>query len=427
VGAAELELFAVPTEPAPAPRIGPRIEETIPGASPTSAVSIATLTRTAKEVLEGAFVPLWVRGEVSDFKAHRNGHWYFCLRDAEAQLRGVVWSRDRRRIPAPPDDGMQVVALGQLTVYAARGEMQFTVVRMEAEGDGLWRKALDFTRARLEAEGLLDPARKRPLPRFPRRIAVITSRDGAALRDIVSVVSRRCPVVEVVLIPASVQGESAPESLCFALDQLSRWREADLLIIGRGGGSREDLWAFNDERVARALAACPIPTISAVGHEIDISICDLVADLRAATPSAAAEAAVPVLLEEHARARALATAISRLGADHVARARRRAERSARSIVEAAELALERRRSRTDSVAGRLHALSPLATLRRGYAIARDNAGRTIRTVDRLAPGEELEIRLHDGVVRARVSSVERATSDGKSTQRPTPSTDQEPA
>ena len=155
---------------------------------------------------------------------------------------------------APPDDGMQVVALGQLTVYPARGEMQFAVTRIEAEGDGLYRKALELTRARLQADGLLDPSRKRSLPRHPRRIAVITSRDGAALRDIFAVVQKRSPSVEVVLVPAAVQGDSAPESLCYALDQVARWGDADVLIIGRGGGAREDLWAFNDERVARALA-----------------------------------------------------------------------------------------------------------------------------------------------------------------------------
>jgi exodeoxyribonuclease VII large subunit len=287
------------------------------------------LTATARDVLEGAFMPLWVRGEVSDFKAHRNGHWYFCLRGEDAQLKCVAWSRERRRIPAPPDDGMQIVALGRLTVYPARGEMQFSVTRMEAEGDGLWRKALEQTRVRLQADGLLDPCRKRALPRYPRRVAVITSRDGAALRDIYAVVQRRCPSVEVVLVPASVQGDSAPESLCYALDQVARWGDADLVIIGRGGGAREDLWAFNDERVARALATCPVPTISAVGHEIDMSICDLVADLRAPTPSAAAEAAVPVQSELRERLRMSAETLSALASERVARARTNAADLAR--------------------------------------------------------------------------------------------------
>jgi exodeoxyribonuclease VII large subunit len=363
------------------------------------------LTATARDVLEGAFMPLWVRGEVSDFKAHRNGHWYFCLRDEDALLRCVAWSRERRRIPAPPDDGMQIVALGQLTVYAARGEMQFSVTRMEAQGDGLWRKALEMTRARLHADGLLDPARKRVIPRHPRRIAVITSRDGAALRDIFAVVQRRCPSVEVVLVPAAVQGDSAPESLCYALDQVARWGDADVVIIGRGGGGREDLWAFNDERVARALAACPIPTISAVGHEIDVSICDLVADLRAPTPSAAAEAAVPVQSELRERLRASAAALSVLAAQQVAQARVAATDVARRITHASAQGIERRQLAVEFAAGRLNALSPLATLERGYAIVRTGDRRTVRSVTALEPGAAVDLVFRDGIASATVDAM----------------------
>jgi exodeoxyribonuclease VII large subunit len=363
------------------------------------------LTATARDVLEGAFMPLWVRGEVSDFKAHRNGHWYFCLRDEDAQLRCVAWSRERRRIPAPPDDGMQIAALGQLTIYPARGEMQFSVTRIEAEGDGLWRKALELTRARLHADGLLDPARKRMIPRHPRRVAVITSRDGAAVRDIFAVVQRRCPSVEVVLVPAVVQGDSAPESLCDALDRVARWGEADVLIIGRGGGAREDLWAFNDERVARALAACPIPTISAVGHEIDMSICDLVADLRAPTPSAAAEAAVPVQAELRERMRASAAALAALTAERIGAARRRAVQVARHIASDGARRVQRRRLALESAAGRLSALSPLATLERGYAIVRSPDRRTIRSVASLSAGAGIEVVFRDGVAAATVDHV----------------------
>jgi len=370
------------------------------------------LTATARDVLEGAFMPLWVRGEVSDFKAHRNGHWYFCLRGEDAQLKCVAWSRERRRIPAPPDDGMQIVALGRLTVYPARGEMQFSVTRMEAEGDGLWRKALELTRARLQADGLLDPSLKRALPRYPRRIAVITSRDGAALRDIYAVAQRRCPSVEIVLVPAAVQGDSAPESLCFALDQVTRWGDVDLVIIGRGGGAREDLWAFNDERVARALARCPVPTISAVGHEIDMSICDLVADLRAPTPSAAAEAAVPVQSELRERLRMSAETLRALAAERVASARTRAADHSRGLALGAARRVERRRLQLESSGRRLHALSPLATLDRGYAILRTVDGRTVRSVEGLQPGTHVEMVLRDGTAAA---TVDRVVPNGEST------------
>jgi exodeoxyribonuclease VII large subunit len=215
------------------------VGEIFPGASPRSAISVSTLTQTAKDIVEGAFLPLWVRGEVSDFKSHRNGHWYFSLRDRSAQLKCVVWSRDQMGIPAPPDDGMQVTALGQLGVYASRGEMQFTIRRMEADGEGLWRKKLEATRLRLEADGLLAPGRKRPLPRHPRRIAFVTSSNGAALRDVIAVLHRRAPGIELVVVHAAVQGVSAPNELCAALDRVARWGQAELVIIGRGGAGRQ--------------------------------------------------------------------------------------------------------------------------------------------------------------------------------------------
>jgi exodeoxyribonuclease VII large subunit len=389
--------------------------DAVPGASPAGALDILTLTSIARDILEGAFTPLWVRGEVSDFKAHRNGHWYFCLRDEQAQIRCVVWSREARRLPAPPDDGMQIVALGQLTVYPARGDMQLTVLALEAQGDGLWRKAMERTRQRLAAEGLLDPARKRRLPAFPSRIAVITSQDGAALHDIVSVVKRRCPATEIVLVPAAVQGEWAPDSLCTALDRVARWGEADVLIIGRGGGAREDLWAFNDEQVARAVAACPIPTISAVGHEIDITICDLVADARAATPSAAAEAAVPLLSDVAADVRALGESLRRAATRQVDHARRRLAERRRDLVETSLALVDARRRRVELLASRLGALSPLATLARGYAVARDTDGTTLASAGSFAPGQAFDLLMRDGTVQAVVEGVELGTPARTST------------
>ena len=381
------------------------IEESFPGASPATAIRVATLTQTARDLIEGAVLPLWVRGEVTDFKSHRNGHWYFCLRDEAAQIRCVVWARDQRGFPAAPDEGMQVVALGQLTVYAARGDLQLSVKAMEAQGDGLRRKQLAQIHQRLDADGLLAVERKRPLPLLPKRIAVITSPDGAVLHDIAAVVARRCPMVEVVVIPAKVQGDGAAEELCLALERLTRWGGADVLIIGRGGGARDDLWAFNDERLARSLAACPIPTISAVGHEVDVTICDLVADLRAPTPSAAAEAAVPVLDD-------LASAIATLGASlrsamewKLGDARQRAARSARDIATLGTRDAERRRSRLKELAGRLNALSPLATLARGYAVARSADGRTLSRITDFAIGGEFTLMLADGTIGAVANAV----------------------
>jgi exodeoxyribonuclease VII large subunit len=379
--------------------------ENFPGASAGSAIAVSTLTETARDIMEGAFIPLWVRGEVTDFKAHRNGHWYFCLRDRQAQMRCVVWARDAARIPARPDEGMQVAAYGRLTVYAARGEMRFTVGRLEAAGDGLWRKALEITRARLDADGLLAPERKRPLPAFPRTIAVVTSPDGAALRDIISVVRRRGTNVRLVVVPAAVQGDTATQELCAAIDRVNRWGQADLLIIGRGGGSREDLWAFNDERVARAVAACRVPTISAVGHEIDMSICDLVADVRAATPSAAAEMATRSSDEVRTAVRVAGQRLTSAMSAILDRAQRRVRDADAGIGAAMRSQVDARAVRLESAAGRLHALSPVNTLARGFAVARGADGQTLARAAQFRPGDSFDLVVQDGVVEATANRV----------------------
>ena len=419
IRAGELSLFeatdaAARTELTVSEPVVPDIYEEVgdgfPGASPGSAISVSTLTQIVKDVVEGAFIPLWVRGEISDFKCHRNGHWYFCLRDLSSQMRCVVWARDQIGIPAVPDEGMQVAALGHLGVYAARGEMQFIIRRIEADGDGLWRKALEQSRVRLEIDGLLAPARKRALPRYPRRIAFVTSASGAALRDVVAVLHRRAPGVELVVAHASVQGDSAPLELCAALDRVCRWGGAELVIIGRGGGSREDLWAFNDEQVARALAACPVPTISAVGHEIDVTLCDLVADYRAPTPSAAAEAAVSsreeIELTLGAHRQRLVAAIEGC----LFEPRDRARDAARALTLAASRQVAEREGTLAALAGRLNALSPLATLERGYAAARDAEGHTLSSIEQFADGRDFTLRLRDGEVDA-TTRVVRAASE----------------
>ncbi len=382
-----------------------------PGETAQTAITIGTLTETARELLEGAFIPLWIRGEVGDFKAHRNGHWYFTLRDRMSQIRAVVWNRDQRRIPAPPDDGMQVVAFGRPTVYPTRGELQFTVVKLEAEGDGLRRKALERTRRRLEADGLLAPERKRALPRFPRVIAVVTSPDGAALHDIVAVVRRRRAAVRLVVVPAAVQGDSARVELCAALRRVADWGRADVVIVSRGGGAKEDLSVFNDEKVARAVAACPVPTISAVGHEIDVCMCDLVADVRAPTPAAAAEAATRSRAELEAELRRIGTRLT-TGARSAVRARRDLLRhTARDLAGAGSDAVAAQKNAIKSAAGRLHALSPLATLARGYAVPRDLDGATLTSVQSFVDGMPFELVVRDGIVPSvvRGSAREKAT------------------
>jgi len=372
-----------------------------PGTSAGSAVAVATLAELLKQIVEGSVPPLWVRGEVTGFKPHRNGHWYFTLRDASAQLRCVVWARDARRLPAAPDEGMQVVALGQLSVYAARAEVQLSITKLEAVGDGLWRKAFEQARARLDADGLLDPARKRPLPSAPRTLAVITSPDGAALHDVIAVATQRDPGLQIVVVPAVVQGDSAPASLVQALERVGRWGGADVIILGRGGGSREDLWAFNDETLARAVASCPIPVISAVGHEVDISLTDLVADLRAATPSNAAELAVPVRADRRAVLAALGPRMVRALRSRVELRQRDLARAARELRLRSTRVVESRQAALAQLAASLDALSPLQTLARGYAVAQGDDGRVLGTVDAFSPGEAFSLRVRDGVVRAR--------------------------
>jgi exodeoxyribonuclease VII large subunit len=415
-----------------------------PGETPESALAIATLTRAAKDVIEGAFTPLWVRGEISDFKSHRNGHWYFSLRDAEARVRCVMWRGDVQRAPTRPTDGMLVTAYGQMTVYASGGDLQLRVLRLGAEGDGLWRKALEETLTRLRNDGLLDESRKRPIPRLPRVVAVVTSPDGAALQDIRAVAARRFAGVQLVLVPAKVQGDGTADELVRAMTQIERWGGADVVIIGRGGGAREDLWAFNDERVARAVAACSVPVISAVGHEVDTTVVDLVADLRAATPSAAAEAAVPdrealmsevaalqqrlrsagvralqrrrqlvagiggrfaagargLAALERARLRAFGTAMATYSQRGLLRRRRQLDGVQPVFAAFGVTRLAPRHAELSALAGRLDALSPLATLGRGYAVARALDGRALASVADFPPGLPFDVLLADGAVRA---------------------------
>ncbi|HJQ53158.1 MAG TPA: exodeoxyribonuclease VII large subunit [Gemmatimonadaceae bacterium] len=371
------------------------------GTASDNPISVGDLAMRTREVVESRLRSVWVRGEISDFKRHRNGHWYFCLRDRFAQIRCVVWSGDQYRMPAAPDDGMQVILFGHMTVFAARTEVQLKVVKIEAEGDGLWRKAMEQTLARLRKDGLLDESRKRTIPHYPKRIAVVTSPDGAALRDIVAVLRKRNLGARVVVCPARVQGDGAALEIAAALRRVSLWGKADVVIVGRGGGGKEDLWAFNDERVARAVVACPVPVISAVGHEVDMTVCDAVADLRAATPSAAAAAAC-ASRDEVRKALTLASReLSATMARLVADARRELAMIRGTLTQSSQRSVATRRSVLSSTAARLNALSPLATLSRGYAVARDANGRALTSASQFPPGLEFDLILHDGRVGAK--------------------------
>ncbi len=318
-----------------------------------AAISVSQLNRRAKSLLEQGIPKLWVEGEISNMARPASGHIYFSLKDEKAQIR-AAWFRQRQRGPAIHfKNGDKVLAFGRVSVYEALGDYQLIVEQLEPAGEGVLKQRFDALKKKLLAEGLFDEDRKQPLPDLPTRIGVITSPSGAAVRDIVSVLGRRFPAVPVVVYPAAVQGDAAPGELVEALETAIRRDECDVLIMGRGGGSLEDLWAFNDETLARAIVDCPIPVVSAVGHEVDFTIADFVADVRAPTPSGAAEIVVP---DQHDWLRRIATLTARLA--------RVGERN-----------VEDRAQQIDWLTRRLLSASPSATLTRQQDSLRENQAR----------------------------------------------------
>ena len=370
-------------------------------ASAEGAWTVGEVTKRARAVIEAGLPPLWVRGEIAGFKAWRSGHWYFSLRDKSAQLRCVMFAKQNFRLPAPTD-GMQVFVFARPSVYEDKGDFQLTVMELlSTDQGGLWKLAFEKAKAALTKDGLLDPARKRRLPSFPNRIAVVTSPDGAVLRDIQSVVARRWPLAELIVVPAQVQGAKAEASVCSALQRIRRL-PVDVLIVARGGGSVEDLWAFNSERVARAVAAMPMPVISAIGHETDVTLCDLVADLRSPTPSAAAEAATPDRDEIRMKCDVIGQRLTRalrIASRHVVE---RLDRTSDRLLRCIDHRLEIAGAQLTAYGARLDALSPLKVLGRGYAVARDDQGVVLKRVAQLEPGKAFRLRVTDGEVDARV-------------------------
>ena len=257
------------------------------------ALTVSELNHQARHLLESSFMQVWVEGELSGFSRPSSGHWYFSLKDQKCQIRCAMFRGANQRIRTLPREGDQIRIRGKVTLYENRGDFQIIVEHLEPAGLGALQQAFEALKARLQGEGLFDPARKKPIPATPRHIGVVTSPTGAAIHDILTVLKRRCPAIPVTLYPTAVQGQPATADIVQAIDRAQQHGLADVLIIGRGGGSLEDLWCFNEEAVARAIAACPIPTVSAVGHEVDVTIADFVADLRAPTPSAAAEKISP--------------------------------------------------------------------------------------------------------------------------------------
>ena len=389
--------------------------------------SVTQVNRAVRGLLEDTIESLWIGGEVANWTRTRSGHCYFTLKDEQSQLRSVMFKTEAETLPADPEEGTTVRAFGGLTLYEARGEYQLVVRRLEAQdAEGLWRQAFERLRLKLEAEGLLAPERKRALPRFPKAVGVVTSLVGAALADILTVVRRRAPWTRVVVRGARVQGEGSGDEVAEAIAALGSSGLVDVLIVGRGGGSLEDLWAFNEEVVARAIVACPVPVISAVGHEVDVTISDLVADVRAPTPSAGAEAAVE---DGEGLSDALGVTRTRMsGALRAITFRRREvlgvrlgqlRRSGVGLVQPRRAAVSRtgdrmesavrgiamlKKARLTEVAGKMDVLSPLATLGRGYALPQDASGRILRTVEAFEKGDRFSLRVSDGSVPCEVRS-----------------------
>ncbi len=389
---------------------------------------VGEIARRLREVITSDEVlsDVWVQGEVSDVRQYSSGHLYFSLKDESACLKCLMWRAQAARLPRLPRDGEAAYAHGHFDLYEVRGDVQLYVSELQLIGAGILYQQFEALKARLEAEGLFDEARKRALPQFPRRIGIVTSRDGAVLHDILHILQRRYPLPEVYLAPCSVQGEAAPRQIVSALEALQRIPDLDVIIVARGGGSFEDLFCFNDERVARAIAASRVPVVSGVGHETDFTLADFCADRRAPTPTAAAQFCTPdqnelrasLILDERRLNQALRARLSETRS-RVARAVRDLERASpaaqiatrrQQVDELSRAASEQLRQRLTLERARLHgaqrqleALNPQATLERGYAIVRkEPAGGVVTSVGQVQAGDAIRVRVKDGEFDATV-------------------------
>ncbi len=373
---------------------------------------------------------LFVRGEISNYKCYPSGHHYFSLKDGEGSIRCVMFRRDAVRLRFRPENGMKVIALGRVTVFPRDGQYQLYCGDMTVDGVGDLHAAFEQLKSKLAAEGLFAPGKKRPLPPYPQKIALITSPAGAAIRDMLRVLKARWPISQVVVIPASVQGGEAPGEICQAFSLVSACEGIDLVIAGRGGGSMEDLWCFNDEGVARAIRACPVPVISAVGHEPDVTISDYVSDLRAATPSNGAELATPDLREIMEVLQSRKLAMQKAVESRLLQGKKRVEALSRARVLRDPMApiedkrvlldyhqrhlihgltnqLSKAKGELGRLAAGLDALSPMKVLGRGYGIARDQKGQVLHSVRDVQTESVISLRLTDGTLKCQVKGVEK--------------------
>jgi exodeoxyribonuclease VII large subunit len=402
---------------------------------PQLAISVTEVTRYLRQLLESDEVlqDVWVMGEISNLSRPVSGHVYFSMKDESAALRCVIWKSNALRLRVALQNGMAVEAHGYISLYERDGQYQLYIDTLRLAGEGNLYQEFLRLKARLEGEGLFAPERKRPIPARPRRIGIVTSATGAAFQDMLNTLRRRYPLAEVVLAPAAVQGAEAPLELVTALQALNQLEEVDVILIGRGGGSLEDLWAFNDEQVVRAVASSRIPVISGVGHETDFTLVDFAADVRAPTPTGAAVLATPdvadmvIELQQagahlvsalEARLEAQQTALSTL-AHRLERAspiwriqndRQRLDSLSQRLESGLAQELILRRTRLDGLAQRLHSLSPQAVLQRGYGMIRTAGGGLVRSTTQVHLGQELTIQVADGEIGAKVEKIVTARS-----------------
>ncbi len=442
-------------------------------------LSVSQLNSTVRRMFEQELPPLWIEGEISNLARPASGHWYFTLKDDKAQIRCAMFRRANAMVSRTgfhPDNGDHVLVKGKVSLYEPRGDYQFVADQMEEAGSGALQRAYEQLRTKLQKEGLFSEDKKQDLPVLPQRIGVITSATGAALQDIVNVLNRRMPMIPVLVYPVLVQGELAAADIRRALAQAEQEKLCDVLIIGRGGGSLEDLWAFNDEALARQASACSIPIISAVGHEIDFTILDFVADVRAPTPSAAAELATPVtehelagqilylhermttltrqnlreytqkvewlnkhlqlahpgkwLQQQQQKLDFLSQRLERLTSRHIEQAQSRLDRLKQGLsISNLNTRLTQQQDKLRYLLSRLHtqlaqsvsirkqqlsssvrqlnALSPLATLERGYAVVQDSSGKVVTSVQKVRVGDKLSSKLSDGTLQSKVTSINK--------------------
>jgi len=421
MGLDDLPLFSQKTDK-PAETSEPVSDHAAPIGEKPKHLSVTELTAKIRGVIEPPLSDVWAVGEISNFRPAASGHVYFSLKDQNASISAAAFGWNARRRKFEPKDGMQVLCHGRVTVYAPRGSYQITVDHIEPLGAGALQVAFEQLKAKLASEGLFESSRKKSLPPYPKRIAIVTSPSGAAIQDMLNILNRRAPHLRVTIIPAVVQGDDAPRQIIRGLALANRHGLGDVVVLARGGGSIEDLWCFNDEALARAIAQSKIPVVSAVGHEIDFTIADFVADLRAPTPSAAAELVTGFWVEAVGKIREskirLLQAIQRdlsvrktlLG--HVAarvvsprdRLREQAQRCdelSLRLERAFRVRLDKRRALLEQLMGKLDALSPLRVLERGYAITQDEDGNIVRNAAAIRTGREFQLQFADGKAKVR--------------------------